>query len=229
MVNQNRNTFAACMVVCGQADAMVTGLTRSFGVAFEDIRRAIDPKPGHRVFGLSFLVLRGRSLFIADTSVHELPSPEELADIAVQAAAEARVMGHEPRVALLSFSNFGNPMRERAARIREAVRILDSRHVDFEYDGEMQANLALNHDLMRQLYPFCRLSGPANVLVMPALHAANIAARLIQQVGDCSAIGPLLVGLPKPVQIVQLDATVNDLVTAAALAAHEAISDHALL
>lgn len=223
MVNQNRNAFAACMVVCGQADAMVTGLTRSFRVAFEDISRALDPKPGHRVIGLSMMILRGRSLFIADASVHESPSPQELADIAIQVAAEARVLGHEPRVALLSFSNFGNPMARKARRVREAVRILDSRQVDFEYDGEMQANVALNHDLMRQLYPFCRLSGPANVLIMPTLHAANITARLIQQVSDGSVIGPLLSGLSKPVQIVQLGATVNDLVTAAALAAHEAI------
>ena len=222
MANQNRNVFAAAMVACGHADAMVTGLTRSFGVAFEDITRALDPLEGHRVFGLSIALTPGRTVFIADTTVHELPSPEQLADIAIQSAAQARRLGHEPRVALLSFSNFGNPMRARAERIREAVRLLDARAVDFEYDGDMQANVALDVDLMRQLYPFCRLSGPANVLIMPALHAANISAKLIQHLGGGTVVGPLLIGLSKPAQIVQLGSSVNDLVTVAALAAHEA-------
>jgi len=222
MANQNRNVFAAAMVACGHADAMVTGLTRSFGVAFEDITRALDPQEGHRVFGLSIALTPGRTVFIADTTVHELPNPEQLADIAIQSAAQARRLGHEPRVALLSFSNFGNPMRARAERIREAVRLLDARKVDFKYDGDMQANVALDFDLMRQLYPFCRLSGPANVLIMPALHAANISAKLIQHLGGGTVVGPLLIGLSKPAQIVQLSSSVNDLVTVAALAAHEA-------
>ncbi|HIP78075.1 MAG TPA: NADP-dependent malic enzyme [Kiloniellaceae bacterium] len=221
MANQNRNVFAACMVACGEADAMVTGLTRSFGVAYEDIRRAIDPLPKQRVFGLSIMVMRGRSVFIADTSVHELPNAEQLADIAMQAAAQARAMGHEPRVALLSYSNFGNPWHPAAQRIRDAVQILDLREPDFEYDGEMQANVALNYDLMQDHYPVSRLSGPANVLVMPGLHSANITAKLVQQGGGGTVIGPVLIGLAKPAQVVQLGATVNDLVTAAALAAYE--------
>jgi len=222
MVNQNRNVFAACMVAVGDADAMVTGLTRSFGVAFDDIRRAIDPQPGHRAFGMSIYVTGGRSLFMADTSVHELPTPEELADIAVQSAAQARRLGHVPRVALLSFSNFGNPMREKAKRVRDAVKVLDSMQVDFEYDGEMQANVALDYELMRRLYPFCRLKGPANVLVMPALHSANITAKLMQSLTIGTVIGPVMLGLSKSAQIVPLGASVNDLVTAAAIAAHDA-------
>jgi len=229
MVNQNRNVFAACMVACGHADAMVTGLTRSFGVAFEDISRVIDPKPGHRVFGMSIMVLEGRSLLVADTSVHELPSPEQLADIAIQSAAQARAMGHEPRVALLSFSNFGSPMRQRAARARDAVKVLDSLNVDFEYDGEMQANVALDYELLRRLYPFARLTGPANVLIMPALHTANISAKLVQSAGIGTVIGPILIGLSKPAQIVQTGATVNDLVIAAAIAAHDSVMDGGLL
>ena len=222
MVNQNRNVFAACMVACGEADAMVTGLTRSFGVAYEDIRRAIGPKSKQRVFGLSILVVRGRSFFIADTSVHELPNAEQLADIAVQAAAQARAMGHEPRVALLSYSNFGNPWHPAAQRIRDAVQLLDLREPDFEYDGEMQANVALNYALMKEMYPVSRLTGAANVLVMPGLHSANITAKLMQQAAGGTVIGPILIGLSKPAQVVQLGATVNDLVTAAALAAYDA-------
>ena len=223
MVNQNRNVFAACMVAKGDADAMVTGLTRSFGVSFDDLRRVIDPKPGHRAFGLTIFAQRNRTVFLADTSVHELPTPEQLADIAIQSAEQARAMGHEPRVALLSFSNFGNPMREKAQRIREAVQVMDERDIDFEYDGEMQANVALDHALMTSLYPFCRLSGPANVLVMPALHSANISGKLLQHLGGGTVIGPLLIGLSKPAQIVTTGATVNEMVTAAAIAAHEAV------
>jgi malate dehydrogenase (oxaloacetate-decarboxylating)(NADP+) len=229
MVNQNRNVFAACMVAQGDADAMVTGLTRSFSVAFEDLLRALDPKEGHRAFGLSMILTRGRTVFLADTTVHELPDPEQLADIAIQSAAQARAMGHEPRVAFLSYSNFGNPMRETAKRVRDAVAVLDSRVVDFEYDGEMQANVALDGDLMRQLYPVCRLSGPANVLIMPALHTANISAKLLQKLGGGHVIGPLLIGMSKPAQIVPLGATVNDLVTVAALAAYDAITETTLL
>ena len=229
MVNQNRNVFAACMVALGDADAMVTGLTRSFGVAFEDISRVIDPKPGHRVFGMSIMVLESRSLFIADTSVHELPSAEELVDIVIQSAAQARAMGHEPRVALLSFSNFGNPMRARAQHLRDAIKLLDALDLDFEYDGEMQANVALDYELMRRLYPFARLSGPANVLIMPALHSANITPKLVQTAGVGTVIGPILIGLSKPAQIVQTGATVNDVVTAAAIAAHDSIMEGKLL
>ena len=229
MVNQNRNVFAACMVALGDADAMVTGLTRSFGVAFEDISRVIDPKPGRRVFGMSIMVLESRSLFVADTSVHELPSAEQLVDIVIQSAAQARAMGHEPRVALLSFSNFGNPMRARAQHLRDAIKLLDALDLDFEYDGEMQANVALDYELMRRLYPFARLSGPANVLIMPALHSANITPKLVQTAGVGTVIGPILIGLSKPAQIVQTGATVNDVVTAAAIAAHDSIMEGKLL
>jgi malate dehydrogenase (oxaloacetate-decarboxylating)(NADP+) len=225
MVNQNRNVFAACMVAFGEADAMVTGLTRSFGVAFIDIMRALDPKPGHRIFGLSVIVTRGRTVFLADTTVHELPSPEQLADIAMQSAEQARAMGHEPRVAFLSYSNFGNPLRETTRAMREAVAILDGREVGFEYDGEMQASIALDHDLMRRFYPFCRLTGPANVLIMPGLHTANVSGKLLQKLGGGTVIGPLLLGLSKPAQVVPLGATVNDLVTTAAIAAHEALQE----
>ena len=217
MVNQDRNVFAACMVAAGHADAMVTGVTRSFNVCLDDAMRVIDPRPGQTLMGLSILIAGGRTVLVADTNVHELPSAEQLADFAVQTAAIARQLGHEPRVALLSFSNFGNPPREKAVRIREAVLVLDQRRVDFEYDGEMQANVALNYGLMKELYPFCRLSGPANILIMPALHSANIAAKLMQELGG-TAFGPVLVGLSKPVQIVQTGATVNELVTAAAFA-----------
>ena len=222
MVNQDRNVFAACMVSAGDADAMVTGLTRAFGVAFDDITRVIDQRPNELIMAFTMVISRGRTVFIADTNVNELPNPEELADIACQTAARARAFGHEPRVALLSFSNFGNPLREKALRIREAVDVLDARNVDFEYDGEMAADVALD-PRMKTLYPFSRLSGPANVLVMPALHSANISYKLLQRFGGGSVIGPMLLGLDKPAQIVQMGATVSDIVNAAAIAAHESL------
>jgi len=225
MVNQDRNVFGACMVAAGHAEAMVTGLTRNFGVTHEYVTRVLDPKPGKRVMTYSIVISRGRTIFISDTNVNELPSAEELADIAIQTAEHARAFGHTPRVALLSFSNFGYPPREKAVRIREAVKVLDERGVDFEYDGEMSADIALDHDLMKRNYPFCRLTGPANVLVMPALHSANITYKMLQTMGGAAVIGPMLVGLEKPVQIVQMSATVTDLVNAAAIAAHDALAD----
>jgi len=218
MVNQDRNIFAACMVAEGHADAMVTGVTRSFYVCLEDALRVFDVRAGQTLMALSIVIARGRTVLIADTAVHELPSPDQLADFAVQCASIARHLGHEPRVALLSFSNFGHPRREKAERVREAIHVLDRRKVDFEYDGEMQANMALNYGLLKELYPFCRLNGPANVLIMPALHSANIVAKLMHELGG-TTIGPILVGLEKPVQIVQTGATVNEIVTGAAFAA----------
>jgi malate dehydrogenase (oxaloacetate-decarboxylating)(NADP+) len=219
MVNQDRNTFAACMVAMNDADSMVTGVTRNFSVALEEVRRVIDPKPGHRVIGVSLVIARGRTVLVADTAVTEMPDGAAIADIAVEAAGVARKLGYEPRLALLSFSTFGHPPGERAAKVQDAVRILDQRRVDFEYDGEMAADVALNPDLMAA-YPFCRLSGPANVLVMPAFHSAAISTKMLQELGGATVIGPLLVGLDNSVQIVNLSAKDTDLVNMAALAAY---------
>jgi len=219
LVNQDRNHFAACMVALGDADAMVTGVTRNFSVALEDVRRCIDPKPGHRVMGVSLVLARGRTIIVADTAVTEMPEADEIAQIAVEAAGVARRLGYEPRLALLAFSTFGHPPGERAERVQEAVRILDGRRVDFEYDGEMAADVALNPELMAA-YPFCRLSGPANVLIMPAFHSASISTKLLQELGGATVIGPILVGLDRPVQIVSLSANDSQLVNMAALAAY---------
>jgi malate dehydrogenase (oxaloacetate-decarboxylating)(NADP+) len=219
LVNQDRNHFAACMVALGDADAMVTGVTRNFSVALEDIRRCIDPKPGHRVMGVSLVLARGRTVLVADTAVTEMPEANDIAEIATEAAGVARKLGYEPRLALLAFSTFGHPKGERSARVQEAVQILDKRRVDFEYDGEMAADVALNPELMAA-YPFCRLSGPANVLIMPAFHSAAIATKMLQELGGAHVIGPLLVGLDRSVQIVSLSATDTDLVNMAALAGY---------
>jgi len=219
LINQDRNHFAAAMVALGDADALVTGVTRNFSLALSDIRHCIDDKPGHRVMGISLVLARGRTLLVADTAVTEMPEPDELANIAVEAAGVARKLGYEPRLALLAFSNFGHPPGERSARVQQAVRILDQRRVDFEYDGEMSADVALNRTLAAA-YPFSRLTGPANVLIMPAFHSAAISTKMLQELGGATVIGPLLVGLDMPVQIVGLNATDSDLVNMAALAAY---------
>jgi malate dehydrogenase (oxaloacetate-decarboxylating)(NADP+) len=219
LINQDRNHFAAAMVALGDADAMVTGVTRNSSIAIEDVRRVIDSKPGHRMIGLSLALTRGRTILVADTLIHELPSGQEIAEIAIEAAGVARRLGHEPRVALLAFSTFGHPKGERTRFVQEAVRILDHMRVDFEYDGEMAADVALNRELMVSTYPFCRLTGAANVLVMPAFHSASISTKMLQELGGSTVIGPLIVGLDKPVQIVPLGAKDADLVNMAALAA----------
>jgi malate dehydrogenase (oxaloacetate-decarboxylating)(NADP+) len=223
LINNDRNHFAACMVALGDADGMVTGITRNYSTALEDVRRCIDPKPGHRVIGVSLALCRGRTVLVADTAVHDMPSADELADIAEEAAGLARRLGYVPRVALLAYSTFGHPSGERSERVREAVKLLDKRRVDFEYDGEMAADVALNAKVMEQ-YPFCRLSGPANVLVMPAFHSASISTKMLQELGGATVIGPLLVGLDKSVQIVSMSAKDSDIVNMAALAAHNANS-----
>jgi malate dehydrogenase (oxaloacetate-decarboxylating)(NADP+) len=223
MVNQNRNAFAASMVATGDADAMVTGLTRSFIVNYDDIRRVIDADSDCGVFGLSIAIAQDRTVFLADTAVHIEPSPERMAETAIRAADWARRMGHTPRVALLSFASFGQPQRSHAEHIKRAVEILNEREVDFEYDGEMAADIALDYDLMKRLYPFCRLTGAANVLIMPNLQAANIAAKLLQNIGGVTMLGPILNGLDKPAQIVRMGATVSDIVTTAVLAAYQTI------
>ena len=221
LINNDRNHFAACMVALGDADGMVTGVTRNYATGLDDVRRVVDSKPGHRVVGVSIALCRGRTVFIADTAVHEKPTADELADIAVEAAGMARRMGYVPRVALTAFSTFGHMGGETSARIQEAVRILHTRHVDFEFDGEMSADVALNPKLMEQ-YPFIRLSGPANVIVTPDNHSASIAADMLQELGGATIIGPLLVGLDKPAQIVSIGAKDSDIVNMAAIAAYNA-------
>ena len=194
------------------------GRDAQFLHALEDVRRVIDHKPGHRVIGVSIVLANGRVVFVADTAITEMPDADELAEIAIEAAGVARRIGLEPRVAMLAFSTFGYPPGERTARVHQAVNVLDQRRVDFEYEGEMGADIALNKDPM-SAYPFSRLTETANVLVMPAFHSAAISTKMLQELGGATVLGPLIVGLDKPVQIVQLGATDTDIVNMAALAA----------
>ena len=218
MINQDRNIFGAVLLQLGEADAMLTGVTRTFAQNLREIRRVIDPEAGRTPFGIHVLVGQSHTVFIADTTVNERPSGEELADIAEQTAAVARRMGQEPRVAFLSYSTFGNPEGKWLEGVRAAVGVLDERRVGFEYEGEMSPDVALNPKQLAN-YPFARLSGPANVLVMPGLQSANISAKLLRELGGDDMIGPMLIGMEKPVQIAPMTATASELVTLAVLAA----------
>jgi len=221
LVNTDRNVFAASMLAFGDADAMVTGVTRNNAHAFEDISRVISAKKDHRAVGVTMAISRGRTVLVADTSiVDDSRTAEELADIAVVTAGVARRLGYEPRVAMLAYSSFGYPKGAQSTKVRQAVEILDSRQADFEYDGEMTADVALNANKMAA-YPFCRLSAPANILIMPGFASASIAIKMLQELGGVTIIGPLLVGLEKPVQIVPMNATSSELVNMAAIAAYD--------
>ncbi len=220
LVNNDRNVFAACMVAMGHADGMVTGVTRNWTTAYEDVRKVLDARPRRRVIGVSIALIRGRAVLVADVSVHDMPNAEQLADIAEEAVRVARRLGMDPRVAFLAYSTFGHPRGERSDRVREAVSLLDKRQVDFEYDGDMAADVALNREAMKQ-YPFCRLSDTANVLVMPAFHSAAISTKMLKELGGATLIGPMLVGLSHSVQICPLGAKDSDVVNMAALAAYD--------
>ena len=218
MINQDRNVFGSALLQLGEADAMITGITRTWAESMRQVKRVIDPEAGRTPFGIHVLVGQSHTVFIADTTVNERPTGEQLADFAEQTAQVARRMGHEPRVALMSYSTFGNPKGAWVDNIREAVSVLDGRNVGFEYEGEMPPDVALNRKQLAN-YPFARLSGPANILIMPGLQSAHISAKLLRELGGDSVIGPMLIGMEKPVQIAPMTSTAGELVTLAVLAA----------
>jgi malate dehydrogenase (oxaloacetate-decarboxylating)(NADP+) len=217
MVNQERNVFAALLVALGHGDGLISGLTRTFSQTAREIGRVIDPKPGAIPFGIHMMIGKNHTTFLADTTINERPSAEQLAQIARETAAVARRMGHEPRVAFLSYSTFGNPPGQWLGNLRDAVAILDREKPDFEYEGEMAPDAALNPKVMA-LYPFSRLSGPANVLVMPGLQSANLSAKLLRELAGNATIGPMLIGMEKPIQIAPMTAIAPDVLTLAVLA-----------
>ena len=222
MVNQDRNYFAAAMLSLGEADAMITGTTRPFSQSLKQVRTVVDDEPGATPFGINVIVSRSHTVLIADTAVTERPTPEQYAAIAMRSSSFARRMGLEPRVAFISYTTFGNPPGMHVEGLREAVKMLDTFHADFEYEGEMAPDVALNYEMQRRFYPFTRLSGPANVLVMPGLQSASLSTKLLRQLGGESVLGPYLLGLEHPVQIAPMTASASDLVMLAVLAAGDA-------
>jgi len=221
LINQDRNAFGAALVALGHADGMVTGVTRNFDQVLEEVLNVIDPATDGRIIGMSVVMAKGHTLFIADTNVTEMPLAEELVEIGIEAARAVRTLGYEPRVAFMSYSTFGNPMGERSERVRQAVAILDEMEgIDFEYEGEMPPELALEPE-SRGAYPFMRLTGPANVLIMPAIHSAAISTQLVKSLGGAEVLGPILLGLSKPVQICPLGASVSKILNMATMCAYD--------
>jgi len=216
MVNQERNVFAALLVALGHGDGLISGVTRTYAQTVREVNLVLDKKPDALPFGIHMMIGKNHTTFLADTTINERPNSEELAYIAKETAAVARRMGHEPRVAFLSYSTFGNPSGQWLSNIREAVAILDRDGCDFEYEGEMAPDAALNPRVM-SLYPFSRLSAPANVLIMPGLQSANLSAKLLRELGSNTTIGPMLIGMEKPVQIVPMTAAAPDVLTLAVL------------
>ena len=218
MVNQDRNVFASALLKLGVGDAMVTGISRTFGQTMREVRQVLDPQEGRLPFGIHLMIGKNYTVFMADTTVNERPNSADLAVIAKETAAVARRLGHEPRVAFLSYSTFGNPPGRWLEGIRDAVAILDAEQPGFEYEGEVAPDAALNPTVMKN-YPFSRLSAPANVLVMPGLQSANISAKLLRELAGNATIGPMLIGMEKPVQIIPMTAIAPDVLTLAVLAA----------
>jgi malate dehydrogenase (oxaloacetate-decarboxylating)(NADP+) len=218
LIRTNRIVFGSCMVDLGDADAMVTGVTRTFSDTLENIKYVIDERPGEIIFGLTIAVTKKGTVFIADTNVHEYPTAENLADIAISSARVAKTLGFAPRVAFLAHSTFGKPMSERSVHLRDARDLLEKRKVNFEFEGEMQPDVALNPKF-KTIYPFSKLSAPANILIMPAIHSAAISTKLLKELGGSTLIGPLLIGLNKPIEIATLRSKVSDIFNMAAIAA----------
>jgi malate dehydrogenase (oxaloacetate-decarboxylating)(NADP+) len=218
MVKTDRNIFASSMLSLGYGDCLITGLTRGYRKNLTDIWKVIKNKKNNVALGISMIISKNRTVFISDTACSELSSSQRLAQIAIQSAAKVRDMGYKPRVAFLSYSNFGSSLNEESQRIKDAVKILDSQKTDFEYDGEMMADVALNKEKMEK-YPFCRLTDVANILICPGLHSANIATKLLEEITECSVIGPILTGFEKPVQIVNMKSSIKDILNITAIAA----------
>ena len=221
MVRNDRVIWGSCMVACGDADAMVTGNTRRYAQSLQKIKKVVEPRPGEIMFGLNMVVNKGKTVFISDTSVHEYPTSEQLAEIAISAARVVRLFGFDPKVAFLSHSTFGQPLTSRTKHIRDAVEILKNKKVDFKFDGDMQPDVALNNEYA-DLYPFSEIVGKANILIMPGQHSATISHKMMKSLGGAKVIGPLLIGLGQPIEIAPLRSSTSDILNLASVAAYSA-------
>ena len=221
LVRNDRVVWASCMVACGDADGAVTGNTRRFGASLDKIKQVVSPRIGEIMFGLNLVVHKEKTIFVADTSVHEYPSSEQMSEIAISAARVVRLFGFDPKVAFVSHSTFGQPVTSRTKHIRKAVDILKEKNVDFEFDGDMQPDVALNKDY-KNLYPFSKIVGNANILIMPGQHSAAISYKMMKELGDTKVIGPLLIGLGLPIEIAPLRSSTSELINLASIAAYSA-------
>ena len=209
------------MVACGDADGAVTGNTRRFGASLEKIKQVVNARPGEIMFGLNLIVNKGKTIFVGDTSVNEYPSSEQLAKIAISSARVVRLFGFDPKVAFVSHSTFGQPITTRTKHIRNAVDILKEKKVDFEFDGDMQPDVALDKEY-KNLYPFSKIVGNANILIMPGQHSAAITYKMMKTLGESKVIGPLLIGLGLPIEIAPLRSSTSEIINLASIAAYSA-------
>ncbi len=221
MVRNDRVIWASCMVACGDADGAVTGNTRRFGASLDKIKQVVNARQGEIMFGLNLVVHKGKTIFVGDTSVHEYPSSEQMADMAISAARVVRLFGFDPKVAFVSHSTFGQPSTSRTKHIKNAVEILKERKVDFEFDGDMQPDVALDEEY-KNLYPFSKIVGNANILIMPGQHSAAISYKMMKTLGDSKVIGPLLIGLALPIEIAPLRSSTSEIINLASIAAYSA-------
>ena len=221
LVRNDRVVWASCMVACGDADGAVTGNTRRFGASLDKVLQVIEARPGEIMFGLNMVVSKGKTIFVGDTSVNEYPSSEELAEIAISAARVVKLFGFVPKVAFVSHSTFGQPLTSRTKHIKKAVEILKNKNVDFDFDGDMQPDVALNEEY-KELYPFSSIVGNANILVMPGQHSAAISYKMMKSLGDTKVIGPLLIGLGQPIEIAPLRSSTSEIINLASVAAYSA-------
>ena len=221
MVRNDRVIWGSCMVSCDDADAMVTGNSRKYSSSLEKIIKVVDPRPGEIMFGLNMIVNKGKTVFIADTAVNEYPSAEQLSEIAISAARVVRLFGFNPKVAFLSHSTFGQPITSRTKHIKDAVDILQDKKVDFQFDGDMQPDVALSEEY-KELYPFSGIVGNANILIMPGQHSAAISFKMMKTLGGAKVIGPLLIGLGEPIEIAPLRSSTSDILNLASVAAYSA-------
>ena len=219
LVRNDRVIWSSCMVACGDADGAVTGNTRRYGASLSKVKKVIDARPGEIMFGLNMIVNKGKTVFIGDTSVHEYPSSEELAEIAISSARVVRLFGFDPKVAFVSHSTFGQPLTSRTKHIKDAVNILKEKNVDFKFDGDMQPDVALN-DEYKELYPFSEIVGNANILIMPGQHSAAISYKMMKTLSGAKVIGPLLIGLAQPIEICPLRSSTSDILNLASVAAY---------
>jgi malate dehydrogenase (oxaloacetate-decarboxylating)(NADP+) len=221
LVRNDRVIWASCMVACGDADGAVTGNTRRFGASLKKITQVVKERTGEIMFGLNMVVHKGKTIFVGDTSVHEYPTSKQLSEIAISSARVVRLFGFDPKIAFVSHSTFGQPLTSRTKHIKEAVEILKERKVDFEFDGDMQPDVALNEEY-KSLYPFSKIVGNANILIMPGQHSAAISYKMMKTLGDTKVIGPLLIGLGLPIEIAPLRSSTSEIINLASIAAYSA-------
>ncbi len=219
LVRNDRIAWGASMIACKDADAMVTGNIRHYTASIEKLRKVVDPRPGEEIFGMTMINSKGKTVLVADTNVKDFPSAERLANVSKSCVRVARLFGFDPKVAFLSHSTFGKPISKNTKHVRDAIEILKKEKVDFDFDGEMQPDVALN-PMYQEVYPFSKIVGKANILIMPALHSAAISTKLMKEYGGAKLIGPLLIGLGLPIEVAPLRSSTSDILNLASVAAY---------